>query len=207
VLPGAELHEILNVLPLISTEGPWSRVVDYAWMEQPPPGATGPPQPLWPGGAAQRGARFNPPGGFGGIYFSEDPITAQVEAESIFASPGGSFFTIKRSPWVTLVIEGMLNRLLDLTDSSVQRRLGTTLAELTDDWRMSQDEYRKGKGPLPPTQLLGTAAYATGRIVGMRYRSARKTRDGVNVVVFPDRLIPDSHLSVFHGGSLSQRLP
>jgi len=44
----------------------------------------------------------------------------------------------------------------------------------------------------------------------MRYRSAKNQTDGddgINFAVFPDRLSPDSHLSVYHGGSLSQRLP
>jgi RES domain-containing protein len=187
---------------LISAGGPWNRVVDYEWMEKPPPGETGPPQPLWPGGAALRGARFTPPGQFGSLYFSEDPLTAQIEAEKIFQSSSGKLFPIKRPPWVNLTIEGVLNRLLDLTDPSIRQRLGTSLAELTGVWHLSEET--------PPTQLLGAAAYASGRIAGLRYRSAKSQagpEGGINFVVFPDRLAPDSHLAVYHGGSLSQRFP
>jgi hypothetical protein len=169
-------------------------------MEKPPPGETGPPQPLWPGGAALTGARFTPRGQFGSIYFSEDPLTAQIEAEKYFMSSTGKLFPIKRAPWVTLTVEGVLNRLLDLTDLSIRQRLGTSLAEVTGVWRLSEE--------LPPTQLLGAAAYSSGRIVGMRYRSAKNQLwEGTNFVVFPDRLAPDSHLNIYHGGSLSQRLP
>lgn len=202
MLPSPDLDEILKILPLISVGGPWSRVVDYAWMEKPPLGESGPPQPLWPGGAARTGARFTPPGQFGSIYFSEDPLTAQIEAEKIFKSSSGKLFPVKGSPWVTLTIEGVLTRILDLTEASVRQRLGTSLAELTGRWRLSEES--------PPTQILGAAAYASSRIVGMRYHSAKNQAglaEGLNFVVFPDRLAPDSHLSVYQGGTLSQRLP
>lgn len=202
MLPSPELDDILKTLPLISVGGPWSRVVDYDWMEKPPPGETGPPQPLWPGGATFTGARFTPPSTFGSLYFSENPITAQIETEKIFKSSSGELFPIKRSPWVVITIEGVLNRLLDLTERSVRQRLATTLAELTGVWRLSDEPS--------PTQILGAAAYASGRIVGMRYRSAKGhagIEEGANFVVFPERLFPDSHLSVYNGGKLSQQLP
>jgi hypothetical protein len=148
------------------------------------------------------GARFTPLRAFGSLYFSRDPITALIEAEKIFKSTSGDLFPIKRPPWVALTIDGVLNRLLDLIEPSVRQRLGTTLAELTGVWRLSEEPS--------PTQILGAAAHASRRIVGMRYRSAKNpagSEESLNFVVFPDRLAPDSHLSVHHGGKLSQQLP
>jgi len=49
------------------------------------------------------------------------------------------------------------------------------------------------------------AAFESGRIVALRYGSA-KHPDGHNLVVFTERLIPPNHLEVTEPG-LAQRLP
>ena len=70
----------------------------------------------------------------------------------------------------------------------MKKRLGASLAELTGDWRFSQELYLSGKGPLPPTQLLGRIAYETGRFMAIKYHSARNVRTGCGYAVFADRL-------------------
>jgi len=62
--------------------------------------------------------------------------------------------------------------------------LGASLAELTGDWRFSQELYLSGKGPLPPTQLLGKIAYETGKFVAIIYHSVRNVRGGCGYAIF-----------------------
>lgn len=107
-------------------------------------------------------------------------------------------------------MEGFLQGILDLTDPEIQRRLETSLSELTGDWVLSQDLHQQGRGPLPPTQLLATIAYKLGTISAIRYRSAKSVQKGVNLMVFSDRLTSDrpSYLRVYDpSGLLQQTLP
>jgi hypothetical protein len=63
---------------------------------------------------------------------------------------------------------------------------------------------------MPPTQLLGQAAYETGRIQGFSFHSAKNTGQGYNLVVFIDRLVPGeaSFLKVYDpDGALRGVLP
>jgi hypothetical protein len=93
------LVKVLRTLPLLNIHGPWSRAIGLHLLKDPPPGAPGgsPPQPLWPGGAAQNGARFTPKGSFGSVYLADDPVTALHEVVSVFAPPHGPLVTIKDS--------------------------------------------------------------------------------------------------------------
>lgn len=177
----------------------------YHLLQGPPPGDVGGPQPLWPGGASRNGARFTPKGEFGSIYLASEPVTALKEVVAFFDGIG----SIRTRPWVVFAVEGFLESVLDLTDPTVQRRLGTSVAELTGDWRFSQDLYLSGKGSLPPTQLLGKVAYETGRFVAIKFHSAKNVRDGWGYAVFADRLTPGaSFLEVYDPHELiRQRLP
>ena len=188
MLPEADLRAVLPDLPLISTGGPWTRVLGYHLLQGPPPGSGGPPQPLWPGGPVSTGARFNPKGSFAGIYLASDPITALKEVEAILNRTDLPPFTVQTLPWTVFAVKGVLEKILDLTDPQVQARLGTSFSELTGQWRVPQARYLRGEGPFPPTQLLGQLAYETGSILGMKYDSAKNSDEGFNVVVFSDRL-------------------
>jgi len=118
--------------------------------------------------------------------------------------------TLRTPPWAVFAVEGVVTRVLDLTAARNQERLGTSLSELTGEWRYTQARHFRGEGPLPPTQLLGKAAYETERITGLLYRSARDTFDGLGLMIFPDRLRRGrvNFLSVFDPRErLSQRLP
>jgi RES domain len=211
VLPEPELKKSLAKIPLISLGGPWTRVLAHRLLLGPPPGAAPgtPPQPLWAGGPGLYGSRFNPKGSFGGLYLASDPVTALEEVGALFETPGAPPMTLRTPPWTVFAVEGVLERVLDLTDLRVQNRLSTTIAELTGDWRFSQTLHLRGEAPLPPTQRLGKAAYESGRIVAMKYHSARRAGQGINVVVFADQLSKgSSFLEVYDpSDKIRQRLP
>ncbi len=210
MLPESDLRRVVPALPLISEGGPWARVLGYHLLQGPPPGSSGPPQPLWPGGPILTGARFNLKGTFGGIYLASDPLTALKEVDAILNRKALPPATILTPPWTVFAVQGSLDKILDLTDHRIQVRLGTSLSELTGSWRVQQSSHLRGEEPLPPTQLLGRVAYDSGSILGMRYDSAKNSGEGFNIVVFTDRLSIDrsSFLEVYDPHDLiRQRLP
>jgi hypothetical protein len=100
---------------------------------------------------------------------------------------------------VIISVDGMLNHnVLDLTDAATQAALGTTDQEMTGSWVSTTH---------PPTQLLARLAYDSGRIVGIKYRSAKRP-GGLNLVVFPDRIASSgSFLETYDPhGNLAQRI-
>ncbi len=198
MLPLLQLAATLNSAALVSAHGPWSRAIGYRYLLGPPPGLTGPPQPLWGGAAKTAGARFTPAGSFDSIYLAHDPITAFIEVSALVLLPGGPV-PVRSAPWVVISVDGIINNLLDLTDPATLTALGTTAQEMTGTWATL---------PHPPTQLLGQLAHDSGRIAGIKYASA-KHPGGINVVVFPDRITvaPGNYLEVYDPhGNLAQRL-
>ncbi len=198
MLPLLQLAATLANATLVSEHGPWSRAIGYRYLLGPPPGLTGPPQPLWGGAAKLVGARFTPQGGFDSIYLAHDPITAFIEVSALVLLPGGPV-PARTAPWVVVSVDGILNNLLDLADAATLATLGTTSQEITGTWAAT---------PHPPTHLLGQLAYDSGRIAGIKYASA-KHPGGLNLVVFPDRipLAAGSFLQVYDPhGHLAQRI-
>ncbi len=198
MLPLLQLAAALQSAALVSAHGPWSRAIGYRHLLGPPPGQTGPPQPLWGGAAKIAGARFTPQGGFDSIYLAHDPITAFIEVSALILLPGGPV-PVRSAPWVVITVDGIINNLLDLTDAATLAALGTTAQEMTGTWAAT---------PYPPTQLLARLAYDSGRIAGIKYASA-KHPGGINVVVFPDRIpiATGNYLEVYDPhGHLAQRL-
>ncbi len=215
--PRALKHALLTV-PLKAFGGPWYRAVNYDHLTGPPPGAprSAPLQPLWSGGAARNGARFTPKavGGTSGagpaiacLYFAEDELTPLMEIAGVLR-PSGSRVALVFPPQVMMTVNGAIGSVLDLTDPVIHSSLGTSHQELSGAWAVQQSAYLAGLGPMPPTQQLGAAAFASGRIAGMRYPSS-KNPTGVGVVVFPARLVAgEQQLTVFSpSGTLEQSLP
>ena len=199
MLPVVQLAAALTRVALVSAHGPWSRAIGYRHLLGPPPGQTGSPQPLWGGAAKIAGARFTPPGRFDSIYLAHDPITAFIEVSALILLPGGPV-PVRSAPWVVISVDGIVNNLLDLTDAATLTALGTTVQEMTGTWVAL---------PHPPSQILGQLAHDSGRIVGIKYASA-KHPGGVNLVVFPGRLsvATGNFLEVYDPrGELAQRLP
>lgn len=200
------LLTVLQTLPRKVVHGPWSRAVGFHLLLGPPPGAApgSSPQPLWPGGASLKGARFTTRGGAGSLYLATDPVTALHEVVSVFTPPGGHVFTLKTSPWVVITVEGVLSNMVDLSDPENQTKLQTSLAELTGDWAYTQSISGQA-----PTQILGQAAFDCG-ILGFEYSSARNVGSGTSIVVFTNNLIANkpSFLEVFDEyHHLTHRLP
>jgi RES domain-containing protein len=199
MLPPTQLAAVLSSIPLGSARGPWSRAVGYRYLLAPPPGHRGRSRPLWGGAAKIAGARFTPVGSFDSVYLAHDPVTAFIEVSALVLLPGGPV-PVRSAPWVVISVDGILNRILDLTDPAILAALGTSVQEMTGTWAAL---------PHPPTQLLGQSAYDSNRIIGIKYNSA-KHPGGLNLVVFPDRLsIADgNYLEVVDpDGNLAQRLP
>lgn len=207
MLAEAELRQVLPTLPTRVVHGPWYRAVGYAVLQGPPseapPGSS--PQPLWPGGPKGKGARFTPKGGFDSIYVASDPDTAFAESNRVFLVPGGPTFPLRSAPTVTLTIDGIIVEVLDLADATILANLGTSIAELTGDWR-----YTQSTGAIPPTQLLATVAYESQTVHGLLYISAKNPEQGRNLVVFTDRFGCGQacSLEVYDpSGQLYQRFP
>ena len=198
MLPLPELARVLTIIPLIGTHGPWSRAIGYQYLLSPPPGHTGGPQPLWGGASTIGGARFTPIGSFDSLYLANDPVTAFLEVSALVLLPGGPVPT-RTAPWVVISVEGIILSVLDLTDPATVTTLNTSQQEITGPWVTS---------PRPPTQILGQAAFDSGRVTGIKYASA-KHPGGINLVVFSDRLriAAGSFLEVYDPhGNLTQRL-
>jgi RES domain-containing protein len=198
MLHGRKLTTALTKVKLIAVHGPWSRIVGFRYVLKAPGGKKGAPQPLWGGAAKIKGARFTPKGGFDSIYLAWDQITALLEVQALILIPGTTV-PLRTAPWALVTVDGIVSHVLDLTNASILKALGTNEQETTGSW---------AKGAKPPTQELARAAYDSGRIVGIKYSSA-KYPGGVNLVVFPDRLVPPStdYLEVFDPhGSLAQRI-
>lgn len=198
MLPVADLAAALPSAKLRTLHGPWSRAVGYRHLLGPPPGASGPPQPLWGGSSRLVGARFTPKGSFDSLYLASDPLTAFVEISAVILLPGGPK-PVLAPPGVVVSIDGVVTRVLDLTDAATLVLLGTNEQEVSGNWVKLAN---------PPTHALAQAAYDLGTIAGIHYPSA-KNPAGTNLVVFPDRLVaaPSDFLEVHDpDGHLMQRL-
>jgi len=207
MLPEAELREALSRVQLCTIRGPWVRRVSLAAILTGPPGAPQGtnPRPLWPGGPRRDGARFVPRDRFDALHLASDAITAVAEGEGLFRGRDGRLVVPLHSPEVDFRIEGVLIGVLDLADRTVQTELGTTVYELTGDWRLMQII-----GEAIPTQILGQLAYESGRIVAIRYMSTKNPNGGQNIVVLTDRLSINTgnFVEVFDPtGVLAERLP
>jgi RES domain-containing protein len=149
------------------------------------------------------GGRFTPKGAFETIYLAEDPITALAEVALVLLGPRGSLLGGRNPPWVLVSVEGLLLRVLDLTDPATREAIGTNLQELTGAWLPVQAE-----GNEAPTQVLGRVCHQTGRFDGIPYPSGKNPLLGVCLAVFPDRLREPASLRVYDPyGRLAQKLP
>lgn len=195
----------LSDCPLVPMAGPWVRCVRHSDLLGPPPGApTGSrPRPLWPGGSRLTGQRFTPRGGFDTAYLAWDPQTALAEVRLALVDRDGTSLR-PGPPMVVLTVTGIVLDVLDTTDPAIQRLLGTSVSELTGAWAWVPG------GETAPTQVLGEAAFASGRVHAIHYHSARNLeRGGRCIAVFPDRLDPAHETLSVHdpSGQLVDTLP
>src|SRR5204862_1225366 len=106
------------------------------------------------------------------LYCAEDELTPLMEIAGVHR-PAGSPVALVFPPQVLLTLTGAVSDILDLTDTALHPVLGTSHQELTGAWALPQSTYLAGHGPMPPTQQLGAQAFASRRIVGLRYPSSK----------------------------------
>jgi len=192
MLSPVRLNAALSKIGLVSIHGPWWRIVAFRYLIRKPP------EPLYAAGSKVDGARFTPRGGFDSLYLAEDQVTALAEVNALIQLPGGPL-PVRTPPCTLFVVDGIITRVLDLTDTKTLAALGTTEQEMTGAWATATN---------PPTQALAQAAYNLGTIAGIQYGCAKHPGE-TNVVVFPERLIapaPD-YLNVHDpDGNLRQRI-
>ncbi len=203
MLDAVGLARALAAVPLVSLSGVWHRAIDHEYLTGPPSGfpAGSPPQPLWAGGAKEKGGRFTPKGSFDTLYICSDPTTAMLEVDAVFKPPKGPLISARRNPLTLTQAKGVLEAVLDLMNEDVQEALGTNEPELTGKWRTATN---------PPTHVLGTAVQACGRILAIRSYSSKNRGAGTILAVFTDHLsrFPPSFVEVVDSsGKLKQRLP
>lgn len=211
MLTPADLTRVLPTLPLVEEEGVFWRTVPEQHLKGPPPGApaASPPQPLWPGGGAMRGARYTRIGGCNALYLAPDGATALAEVEAVLFDPAGGVQPgDEHDPLLVFAVRVRLPRVLNVCDAAIQAALGTSETELKSPWLRAQERHRLGRGPLPPTQALGEAACAARGILALRYPSYR--HHGVeNLVVFTDHLaaLGGAVVLIDRSGRYRQSLP
>jgi len=161
-------------------------------LNQPQPFAN--PIPLYSRSSSQRGARFTAKGGPDTLYMAEDITTAYMEVDRAYRRVEGlAPNSVPRvaPPVVMFSITVELERVLDLTNLTVQAALQTNITELTATWRLKQSRRQS-----VPTQSLGTLVHASGHFQAIRYPSARDLR-GCCLAVFPDRVVSPSLIEVY----------
>jgi RES domain-containing protein len=211
MITATELPGVLRTLPRIRIDGTFWRTVPNQHLQGAPPGAPAgsPPQPLWPGGPAIRGARYTRVGGPNALYLAPDAATALAAVEAVvFGADGEVQPGAAHDPLLVLSVRVQLPATLDLCDSRVLKALGTSETELRAPWLRAQERYKMGRGPLPPTQELGDAAFRTGSILALHYPSYR--HKGVrNLVVFTDLLaqLRGEVVLIDRSGTHAQSLP
>lgn len=154
-------------------------------------------------GSFLKGGRYNIAQTFEVLYTSGSPITALKELNFLVKTSSG-IVAFPGEPLILLSLSYSLQSILDLTDPNHQNILGTNLQELTGDFLRLN-----AQGQIAPTQELGAVAYNLQTIQALKVPSASDLDpDSYNLVIFPDRLAPNSFIQVYDpSGTIQARLP
>lgn len=193
-------HRILRV-PLKPVSGTLCRAVRAKHLRRTPP------EPLYYRGS-ERGARFTPHGGPAGLYLASDPATAFAEIRDLARGPDGQPLPLRpRGPVMLVYVETDVDCVLDLTDADTRSTLRVSRKAIQAEWEEPMLAYLAGRGAMPLTQLIGTAAHVTAEVKGILYPSARWD-GGLCLTIFPDRLTASDHVASYDpDGVLAQTLP
>ncbi len=156
---------------LATCAGSWTHISRYRYHESMLSGI----------GARHFDGRFHVQGVAPALYFAESPLTALLEVEALFGT-SADFVVNRRHPLVLVNVELVIPRaVLDLTSVENLALFETSMQELTGSWYYDA---------APATQRMGRIAYENGRIVAIRYPSAKWRGQLIqpNMVVFRDRL-------------------
>jgi len=145
-------------------------------------------------GSFLAGRRFNFKRAFEVLYLSCDLHTCLEETTSSLQRDG--FETAITLPRLVIGIEVNLQRVLNLTDGVIRRRLGITNRMLTAaNWAKTQNVDKKEAF----TQQFGRLARQAGFEAILVPSAVTK---GKNLDVFPDRLLPGSSLKIINRSRL-----
>jgi len=133
----------------------WWRIADTGWHD-----------PLDPSFAAERGARWNPPGSFPTLYLNEDKVTARLNLRAFIADWPYEPEDLRADTGPVLV-GATLPRKQRVCD--VHSPAGVAAVGLPETYPRAED----GKSvPREPCQRIGAAVRAAG-LRGVRVRSAQ----------------------------------
>lgn len=179
---GAALRSALNRADLHYFSGYLSHIAEYQFR-----GSL-----LSVTGTRKKAGRYHAKNGAPALYFADTPITAIFEVERA-VDLAGILVGGLAVPGVIITVEFELDGVLDLTNPSIRKILGTTLQELTGSWMTAKT--------ISPTQRLGEAAHRSGRITAIKAPSAAHHRRGAyNLVVFRDRVRPAHKMEIHDPG-------
>jgi RES domain-containing protein len=173
----------LNSAPLVSYSGYSYRVIEDRWRND----------PLSAIGALQNGGRYNAPNTFNLLYTANSRVTVFKETQALFDTDDGQLRDVPRNPELVLTLEVTLLYVLDLTDSTLCAKLGTSREELVST--TPSRFVLNAQGKTTPTQNLGTACYLTERISALKVPSAAHL-DGFCLDIFPDRLFVGERITI-----------
>lgn len=133
--------------------------------------------------------------GFAVLYLADHPQTCLLEVGALLSPPGGPVVgNPAAGAWTVFPVQVRLNRVADLCDPTQLALLGTSVQELTGDWRGYARRAPAGHAPMAPTQRPGTVPHRR-RVEGLLTYSARDTVRR-NLVVFPTRMRPASRVEL-----------
>ena len=161
--------------------------------------------PLGTAHTTTHATRFNPgtpaDPAFEILYLAEDATVALFEVQALLGSgyPGAAFVANPAGgAWTLINVQVNLQAIVDLSQRASRRLLGTSVQELTGDWRAyalrTPARLRGGRhGSDVPTQRLGRSLERIRGLEGFLSYSARiATRR--TLMVFPHKLLPGSQL-------------
>lgn len=144
-------------------------------------------------GSRRTGGRWNPVG-IAVVYASFSPETAM--AETLAHARYYGLPVEDAMPKTFVAIEVKLGAILDLREGSIRQRLRLSARRILDiDWRK---EWHEGREPI--TRQFGRVVHELGW-EGIVVPSAAD-REGLNLLIFPDNLAPESSLRVLHAEKL-----
>jgi RES domain-containing protein len=147
-------------------------------------------------GSYKVGARWNAIDSFRASYHSLTKAVAVAEVDAHAKFYGFSKETLR--PRLLVATEFSLSRVLDLTNAGTRRALDVVLDEIKkEDWRSVQRLGREGF-----CQGLGRAAFLVGAEALLA--PSAQVRTGVNLVYFPENLLPTSRAQICNEAELEK---
>jgi hypothetical protein len=147
------------------------------------------------------------------IYLAADHSVALFEVAALLGSPlpGHAFVPNPAGAWTVINVTVRLSRVVDLCRASQRRLVGTTVQELTGDWR-GYSLRGGGSGvavrypSIVPTQRLGAALHARRGVEGFLTYSA-KVPTKRNLVIFPGKLLAGSSVEFTDAHGVTHSVP